>query len=172
MAHTKGTKRVGNYKTKHGMYGTKVHLAWRNAKSRCYNPRNVNYINYGGRGITMYQPWRDDLLAFYEEVGDPPSHEHTLDRIDVNKNYEPGNVRWVTAAEQQKNKRTNVVITWRNKTMILKDWAKEFGVTYSCLALRVKRWGYEAVFDQIERGIFRLPKEFYRSINCKLESDI
>ena len=74
-------------------------------KERCYNTRRHNYKDYGGRGIKVCDEWRNDYVAFLSHIGRKPSNYHTLDRIDVNGNYEPGNVRWATKAQQQRNKR-------------------------------------------------------------------
>lgn len=79
--------------------------AWRSAKARCFSPKHVMYPDYGGRGITMFQEWRYGFLAFLSHIGPRPSALHSLDRIDVNGNYEPGNVRWATRTEQQLNRR-------------------------------------------------------------------
>lgn len=74
-------------------------------KSRCTIPGHTEWANYGGRGITVCLQWMDSFEAFYADVGDPPSTKHTLDRINVNGNYEPGNTRWATRAEQNANRR-------------------------------------------------------------------
>lgn len=92
------------HKTKHGMDGTPTHRAWVSMLQRCMNPRNKNYPNYGGRGITVCAQWKD-FRAFLGDMGERPSPELSLDRIDNDGNYEPGNCRWATRSEQQRNKR-------------------------------------------------------------------
>lgn len=88
----------------HLMSKTRTYAAWRAAKQRCGNPSHKNFHNYGGRGITMCQEWRDSFEAFYAHMGDsPPGLE--LDRINNNGNYEPGNCRWATRQEQIANQR-------------------------------------------------------------------
>jgi hypothetical protein len=74
-------------------------------KSRCYTPSTGSFKNYGGKGVTVCDEWRRDFVAFAMHVGHPPSDAHTLDRINPFGNYEPGNVRWATQAEQQRNRR-------------------------------------------------------------------
>jgi hypothetical protein len=79
----------------------------RAAISRCHNPNNSGFDGYGGRGISVHQEWRDDFWAFYHYVGPRPSADYSLDRINVNGNYEPGNVRWATREQQARNKRNS-----------------------------------------------------------------
>jgi hypothetical protein len=82
----------------------KVYDAWSSLKNRCNNPNNKSYRNYGGRGITV-DPVYYDFNVFYADVGDPPTPKHSIDRIDNDGNYEPGNLRWATHLEQCGNRR-------------------------------------------------------------------
>jgi hypothetical protein len=90
---------------KHDMSGTHVYRVWASIKERCYRPGCRAFRNYGGRGIIMCDEWKNDFLAFYNYVGEPPSIYHSIDRIDNDGNYEPGNVRWATAKQQANNQR-------------------------------------------------------------------
>lgn len=83
---------------------SKEYNAWIHAKQRCYNPKNKKYQHYGARGIIMCDKWRNDFLAFLADVGPAPEGS-TLDRINVDGNYEPGNVRWTTNLIQGRNTR-------------------------------------------------------------------
>lgn len=99
--------------TKHGMWGHPLYDAWYSMVCRCHDPRNVAYARYGGRGIRVHEPWRDPAVFIADieaSIGPRPEGKHpsgkplhTLDRIDNDGHYEPGNVRWATATEQQAN---------------------------------------------------------------------
>ena len=81
--------------------GNPVYITWLAMKSRCTNPKNVAYKNYGGRGIKICEEWKNDFQAFYDYIG-PREKGYGIDRIDNDGNYEPGNVRWVTRSENTK----------------------------------------------------------------------
>jgi len=91
--------------TLHGLSDSSEWLAWKNAKDRCFNPNHTHYDNYGGRGITMSDEFRNSFETFYAHVGPKPSPDLSLDRVNVNGHYERGNLRWATALQQIQNRR-------------------------------------------------------------------
>jgi len=98
---------VSAAKRRHGHAGarTKIYQCWKGMKKRCANPNEAAWPNYGGRGIKVCDRWRNSFEAFYADVGDPPEPGLTLDRINNDGDYEPGNVRWATRAQQANNTR-------------------------------------------------------------------
>jgi len=90
---------------KHGMQGTPIYEAWCGMKKRCYNKNYKDYNYYGGRGVTVCDRWKNSFVKFYQDMGDKPSKDYSLDRIDVNGNYEPSNCRWADKTTQSINQR-------------------------------------------------------------------
>lgn len=88
---------------KHGLYKTPTNMSWSSAKNRCNNPNNKDFVHYGGRGIKMCVRW-ERFENFLEDMGEKPKGL-TLDRVDNNGNYEPGNCRWATYSQQNRNQR-------------------------------------------------------------------
>ncbi len=90
---------------KHGLAGTRIYNIWRGMISRCHSPTNIRYCDYGGRGINVFPEWQTSIVAFVAHMGPRPSKHHSVDRINNDGNYEPGNVRWATPVQQARNTR-------------------------------------------------------------------
>ena len=127
--------------TTHGLGHTPIYGTWCNMKARCFNPNNTDYSRYGGRSITIFESWCEDFQAFYDYVSQLEHYgeeNYTLDRIDVNGNYEPGNVRWADAKTQRRNQARTISIEYNGKTMCLKDAAELSGIKVTTLWVRYK----------------------------------
>lgn len=98
---------AAHLKRKHGMHGSRTYRSWRSMKTRCTNPTHISYKNYGSRGITICTRWLRSFECFLADLGERPPGT-SLDRIDVNGNYEPGNCKWSTPGEQSRNTRRSI----------------------------------------------------------------
>lgn len=138
---------------KHNMALTRIYKLWGGMLGRCNNPNNKDFPKYGGRGIKVCDEWHDfvNFNNWANENG--YSDELSIDRIDVNGNYEPNNCRWVTLAEQARNKRNNHFVEYNGETRCLKEWSRIIGKPYSTIHRRLKiGWTTERAFEQPIRG--------------------
>ncbi len=104
----------------HGCSTLPEYKAWKGMKTRCYNTNRKSYKDYGGRGIKVCDRWLESFENFYEDMGEKPTQKHSLDRVDNDGNYEPGNCRWATIKEQMYNRRlTKQVIDRVNAAKVL-----------------------------------------------------
>ena len=154
-ASLEAAKSLGGYNK--APYDTKERLykVWKGMKRRCYNQNDKRYENYGGRGITVCDEWKDDYLAFrrwaYESGYDDSAQyqQCTIDRIDVNGNYEPSNCRWADAKEQSRNRRTTKLISYNGKQMTIGQWADYLGVSRNALVRRQSLgWSIERMLTE------------------------
>lgn len=131
-------------KFSHGDTGSPEHRAWGNMKARCYITSSDFYERYGGRGITVCDRWKNSFANFLADVGRRPSPHHSLDRIKVDGNYEPGNVRWATPDVQANNTSVVSYFEWNGITKTCAEWAKDLGVSRAALKSRLQRgWSIE-----------------------------
>lgn len=124
---------------KHRMTGSQEYKSWSHIKSRCLNTEDPAYKNYGGRGIKVHEEWIDDFQKFFEHVGPKPGPGYSVDRIDNDKGYVPGNVRWATQLEQCRNTRQNRMIEFEGKIQSLGAWADELMMSDRTLHTRLSR---------------------------------
>lgn len=118
-------------------------------RQRCTNPRHPNYALWGGRGIAVCARWNESFAAFLADVGERPSGPQrlTLERIDNNRDYEPGNVKWATYSQQGRNKRGNRIVEWNGTSRCLSDWALHLGINRATLDGRLRRgWAVDLAF--------------------------
>lgn len=125
--------------TKHGLHRSPEYQAWSDMRQRCYNPNDGEFKRYGARGITVCDEWRESFEAFYAHVGPRPSPDHSIDRIATDGHYVPGNVRWSTRKEQQRNRRNTTFIEFRGERMPLTKAAEIAGVNRSTARARHRR---------------------------------
>ncbi len=113
---------------------------------RCENPKNQMYKHYGDRGITVCDRWKTSFVAFMEDMGQPPEN-HSIDRIDNNGNYEPGNCRWVTCKENIRNRRTTKFATIDGEKRPVAEWAEINGINVRRANDRLnKGWDAKSAF--------------------------
>ncbi len=110
---------------------------WAQMIQRCTNPNCKLFPHYGARGIAVCHRWRASFDAFIADMGLRPSSTHSIDRIDVNGNYEPGNCRWATRTEQARNKRSNRHLTIGDRTMLVVEWSAVSGVRNNVISARL-----------------------------------
>ena len=111
--------------------------SWHNMRQRCQNPRHVKYPNYGGRGITIDPRW-NKFKTFMLDMGRKPHPRHTIEREDVNGNYEPKNCRWIARKDQGRNKRNSIFVTYQGKRMLLIDLVEDLGLSRGIVYGRLK----------------------------------
>lgn len=136
----------------HGQHGTRLYETWCNIIRRTTNPNHGSYADYGGRGITVCPEWRDSFEAFARDMGPTYRDGLSIDRVDTNGNYEPGNVRWATPKEQARNMRRNRLVTAWGHTKTLAEWAELQGLNYQTLYNRLTRSGWS-----VERALTTPP---------------
>lgn len=118
----------------------RIHNIWANMKSRCFNMSDKRYPDYGGRGITICEEWKNDFMAFYHwSMVSGYDDSLTIDRIDNSKGYFPSNCRWASAKEQSRNRRSNINIKIGNVTKTLTEWCEVFDLPYAKVHARYIR---------------------------------
>lgn len=118
-----------------------AYRSWESARARCRNPNNPDYIHYGARGIAFSPLW-DRFEDFLADMGPRPRGK-TLDRIDTNAGYEPGNCRWATSSQQARNKRGGLRVLFDGQTMTIAELSERTGAPYQRLHERIVRRGWE-----------------------------
>lgn len=131
----------------HHLSYTKLYRAWASMKDRCYNTNAVEYKRYGNRGIKVCDEWRNNFEAFYEwAMANGYKDGLSIDRIDVDGDYEPNNCRWVDMKVQGRNRRNNHMLTYKGETHCVSEWSEITGIKVSTLFNRIKYgWSIEDI---------------------------
>jgi len=131
---------------KHGYAGTTTYKSWQGMKSRCNDPNRQEYKHYGGRGIKICDRWEKDFVNFLADMGESPKGM-TIERIDNDKGYYPGNCKWATRKEQGRNQRTNRMITYSGETRCLSEWSEFLDINPVTLHCRLKNHPPQIAFN-------------------------
>lgn len=151
----------------HNASKTNEYRLWLAMKQRCYNPKSHNYKNWGGRGITVCDEWKNSFENFIKDVGLRPSSKHSLDRIDNSKGYTKENCKWSTWFEQGAHRRSNRNITYKDQTKTISEWARIYKITPHTISYRLKNnWSIEKTLNTpvIERTKRKIDKLITKNI--------
>lgn len=134
---------------KHGLSYTPEYRAWQQMRLRCLDPGHAAYADYGGRGITVCDRWKDSPVAFLADMGPKPSPAHELDRHPNNDgNYEPGNCRWALRKDNCRNRRSNRFVEYRGRRLTLAEWCEQLDISADTIAKRLDAgWTAERAFE-------------------------
>jgi len=122
--------------------------------TRCKNKNIDGYANYGGRGIKVCER-RHSFQNFYDDIGDMPAKNYSLEREDNNKGYTPCNTFWATKHTQSRNKRNNRMFTTDGKTQCMADWAKEIGICTASMIERLDKWPLKRALTEPKNGAIK-----------------
>lgn len=141
-------ERTSKAKSKHCLSNSRIYNIWSFMKNRCFNKRSSRYKDWGGRGITIYKEWLD-FNCFYDwAIVNGYSDNLTIDRIDVNGNYEPNNCRWVTPKEQARNTRKNKFFSYNGETHCISEWCEILNINYHTFFSRFLRgWDIDKIIN-------------------------
>lgn len=150
--------------TRHGLSvaHSVTYKIWVGMRSRCSNPNAVQFKNYGARGICVCERWQQSFANFLADMGDKPAGK-SLDRINNDGNYEPGNCRWATPAEQRRNQRNCVHIEFNGLRMTVEEWGRHIGIHPAVVRRRVNEgWKLEDIVSPVRqfRGRNSPPREY------------
>lgn len=144
-----GTKSCGEC-TRHNLSNTRIYRIYNGMKQRCLNPNNPDYKHYGERGVKICQEWMDDFMSFYIwSMKNGYKDELSIDRINVDGNYEPNNCRWATAKEQSNNTRSNRKVLYNGEEHTIAEWADILNLDYKTVSRRISQegWDVERAFN-------------------------
>ena len=125
---------------KHGGTGRRSYKSWSHMVRRCTNPSDEAWPNYGGRGVKVCDRWLHSYANFRDDMGEPPAGDYSIDKDKLGDGmlYSPETCCWLPRHEQSRNKRTNIMLTFKGQTMCLTDWAKKIGISKGALGARIR----------------------------------
>jgi hypothetical protein len=136
-------------RTKHGLSSTPEYAVWQSMKDRCQNERAAAWVNYGGRGVKVCPRWSESFEAFLADMGPRPSPRSQLDRRDNSGDYEPSNCRWATRTVNNRNTRSNRIVTVNGVSRCVAEWSEISGLRPQAIIKRLNAgWGAEAAVFQ------------------------
>lgn len=137
----------GSSRRTHGASRSKLYNAWKTMHARCRNPSNARWERYGGRGIAVCSSWTGagGFAAFMADMGPRPSDRHSIERIDNDGNYEPGNCKWGLPETQNRNRGNNLLVTHEGETKTLAEWSRSSPVSEQVIRSRfvLRGWNFE-----------------------------
>lgn len=156
ISKRKTTHGQSNYQNNKEQRQTKEYATWCAMKRRCFDEKDKRYMDYGGRGITVCEEWKNDFSKFFQDMGLAPDKKYQVDRINNELGYSKDNCKWVTQKENSNNKRNNIFLTIDDKTMTASQWS-EFSGTKLATILSRKHKGYSD-YDCVHKDIKKLSK--------------
>lgn len=148
LGHTKSCgclvkEKIAKVNQTHNLSKTRIYKIYSGIKKRCFNTKSQSYNCYGARGIKVCDEWLNDFKTFYDwAIKNGYKDNYTIDRIDVNGNYEPNNCRWVTSFEQASNRRNNHNLTYKNVTHTIADWSRITQIKEATIRQRINDYGW------------------------------
>lgn len=134
--------------TKHGMRESREYSIWQNMKNRCSDPKNLKFAYYGGKGVSVCPEWSDSFENFFRDMGECPT-DYTIERMNNNRGYEPGNCVWASRKQQARNRRTNRFIEYQGRHITVSELAEGRTISPETLLSRIKSgWEMDRALNQ------------------------